>query len=77
MAREHQLSQKLSLQVLEERRLASQLELTNRQLEAANARLEALANLDGLTQIANRRAFDEQLREQWQRMPRSNLTCPY
>ncbi|NMG58254.1 diguanylate cyclase [Geitlerinema sp. P-1104] len=67
LAREHQLSQKLSLQVLEERRLASQLELTNRQLEAANSRLEALANLDGLTQIANRRAFDEQLREQWQR----------
>ncbi|WP_159783504.1 GGDEF domain-containing response regulator [Sodalinema gerasimenkoae] len=67
LAREHQLIQKLSLQVLEERRLASQLELTNRQLEAANARLEALANLDGLTQIANRRAFDEQLREQWQR----------
>ena len=67
LAREHQLSQKLSLQVLEERRLASQLELTNRQLESVNSRLEALANLDGLTQIANRRAFDERLRDQWQR----------
>lgn len=40
------------------------------QLETANACLENLARVDGLTQVANRRRFDEQLGQEWRRMRR-------
>ncbi|MGK7946029.1 MAG: diguanylate cyclase, partial [Microcystaceae cyanobacterium] len=36
-------------------------------LEAANMELYRLANVDGLTQVANRRRFDESLETEWQR----------
>lgn len=38
-----------------------------RELEVANRRLRDLSMSDGLTGIANRRCFDERLREEWQR----------
>jgi two-component system, cell cycle response regulator len=40
-------------------------------LQAANAELEQLATLDGLTQVANRRKFDDYLEQEWQRSIRS------
>lgn len=40
------------------------------QLQQANQKLEALAVKDGLTNIANRRCFDETLDRQWQRLKR-------
>lgn len=40
------------------------------QLEAANRKLEALATLDGLTNIANHRRFKEFLAQEWQRSQR-------
>ena len=40
------------------------------QLQAANRELERLANLDGLTQIANRRCFDEYFKQEWRRLKR-------
>ena len=40
------------------------------QLEAANHTLKRLAAIDGLTQIANRRCFDQCLRREWQRLTR-------
>lgn len=40
------------------------------QLEAANTALKRLAAIDGLTQIANRRCFDECLEREWQRLKR-------
>jgi diguanylate cyclase (GGDEF)-like protein len=40
------------------------------QLETANKTLKRLATLDGLTQIANRRSFDETLQREWKRMMR-------
>jgi diguanylate cyclase (GGDEF)-like protein/PAS domain S-box-containing protein len=40
------------------------------QLQAANQQLRRLATLDGLTQVANRRRFDEYLDRQWQQMAR-------
>lgn len=53
------------------------LEEANRELEAqklalehANRKLQALATTDGLTGIANHRAFQEQLAEEWQRTNR-------
>jgi diguanylate cyclase (GGDEF)-like protein len=39
-------------------------------LEKANQELYKLATLDGLTQVANRRSFDEYLQQQWQIMMR-------
>ncbi|MEB3830985.1 diguanylate cyclase domain-containing protein [Phormidium sp. CCY1219] len=40
------------------------------QLQAANQQLHQLAALDGLTQVANRRGFDETLNREWRRMAR-------
>jgi len=38
----------------------------------ANEELKVLAKMDGLTQIANRRAFDDQFTREWRRMIREN-----
>ncbi len=40
------------------------------QLEAANQELQRLASIDGLTQVANRRRFDEYLDAEWRRLGR-------
>lgn len=40
------------------------------QLQQANQELERLASLDGLTQVANRRCFDQYLKQEWQRLTR-------
>ena len=50
------------------------------QLEAANQELKRLATLDGLTQLANRRRFDEYLEQEWRRLameqkPLSLILC--
>jgi adenylate cyclase len=42
----------------------------NLQLKAENQALYRLANYDGLTQIPNRRQFDEYLQQEWKRMAR-------
>lgn len=47
---------------------ASQLTQTLEALKEAHLRLEELARLDGLTQIPNRRHFDEVLIKEWQRL---------
>jgi len=39
-------------------------------LRQANLELNKLINIDGLTQIANRRYFDERLKQEWQRLLR-------
>lgn len=39
-------------------------------LEKANQKLHRLATLDSLTQLANRRCFDEHLEQEWRRMMR-------
>jgi diguanylate cyclase (GGDEF)-like protein len=54
------------------RRLLEQARLYQ-ELEAANRRLERLAFLDDLTQVANRRRFDEVLDREWRRMSREQL----
>jgi diguanylate cyclase (GGDEF)-like protein len=51
------------------RRLIQQVRLYQ-QLEDANHELKRLATFDGLTQVANRRRFDEYLQQEWQRMLR-------
>lgn len=47
-----------------------QLEL---ELKKVNQELEELAKVDGLTQVANRRAFDERLQQEWNRARRQSL----
>lgn len=42
-------------------------------LQNANVELQRLAAVDGLTQIANRRSFDQLLLQEWKRMFRENL----
>ncbi|MBD2547560.1 MULTISPECIES: GGDEF domain-containing protein [Planktothricoides] len=44
--------------------------MTIKLLEKANDRLNRLATLDGLTQVANRRQFDQRLEQEWQRLTR-------
>ncbi len=43
-----------------------------KQLEAANEELQRLASLDGLTHVANRRAFDQGLNREWRRTIREH-----
>ncbi|MGC1393869.1 MAG: diguanylate cyclase [Coleofasciculaceae cyanobacterium] len=42
------------------------------QLEAANQQLKRWATLDGLTQLANRRCFDQYLEQEWRRLTRES-----
>lgn len=58
-------NQQLQIQVLERQRAEEALRLLNQELAR-------LAQLDGLTQLANRRCFDEHLAQEWMRMLRSN-----
>ncbi len=51
------------------RRLIHQSRL-QKQLEAANKLLESLASIDGLTQVYNRRYFDNCLQQEWLRAAR-------
>lgn len=44
------------------------------QLQSANQELKRLATSDGLTQVANRRRFDEYLQQEWSRMQRDRLS---
>ncbi len=44
---------------------------TENKLEEANRTLSMMARLDGLTQIANRRCFDETIAREWSRLLRS------
>lgn len=52
--------------------LEDQVAARTRELTAANKKLEKLANLDGLTGIANRRVFDDDLKKEWRRAKRQN-----
>jgi diguanylate cyclase (GGDEF)-like protein len=61
------------------RRLLQQAQLY-KQLEAANQALQHLANVDGLTNVANRRRFNDYLNSQWltlasERSPLSLILC--
>lgn len=51
----------------ERKRLAAMVEQRTADLAAANRKLENMANVDGLTGVANRRKLDEYLQEAWTR----------
>ena len=70
----HMTLRRLQLQLREQHELLKQ-EVRDRlaaevALQAANQELQRLANLDGLTQVANRRRFDEYLEQEWRRLNR-------
>ena len=48
----------------------SQLERVNRELEQANQELQQISSIDALTELANRRAFDECLAYEWRHLSR-------
>lgn len=50
------------------RRKIEQVGMLMADLEHANRELQRLASIDSLTQIANRRAFDDYLQQQWQQL---------
>ncbi|MDX2272568.1 MAG: PleD family two-component system response regulator [Cyanobacteriota bacterium] len=52
------------------KRLQQQLILKNQELQIANQELLRLSHLDGLTQLANRRRFDDYFHQEWKRMSR-------
>jgi diguanylate cyclase (GGDEF)-like protein len=54
-------------------RREQQLQQVNAELDAANTRLAALSDTDGLTGIPNRRQFDRRLLEEWTRAQRHGL----
>ena len=55
------------------KRLIEQSQLQQK-LEAVNVELQLLATIDGLTQVGNRRRFEEYFNQEWQRMKRDK--CP-
>ena len=65
-----QIAKQVALSV-EKSRLYEDLIRTKRNLEHANDKLAELANVDGLTRLANRRYFDEQLDREWRRSLRA------
>ena len=56
--------------VTKEMAVEEQLTKAETALHEANRELEHLANLDGLTQIANRRSFDRAMQREWKRLRR-------
>lgn len=58
--------------LIQQSQLYRQLEDTNQKLEEVNQMLQRLALVDGLTQVANRRCFDETLIHEWQRISRES-----
>ncbi len=57
-------------QLLDQTAIAIQQATLYEQLQSANQTLERLATLDSLTQLANRRSFDNSLSQEWQRLAR-------
>ncbi len=61
-----------SLETLEQRvqERTAELVIAKEKVEDANQKLEQLVNLDGLTQVANRRCFNGRLQAEWKRLAR-------
>lgn len=61
-----------SFETLEQRvhQRTIELVIAKEKAEDANQKLEQLVNLDGLTQVANRRCFDGRLQAEWKRLAR-------
>lgn len=76
----HVYAKRLKKQEQVQKMLESQVEERTASLQAANAELARLSNIDGLTSLFNRRYFDARLDEEWRRhrrgrSPLSLLMC--
>lgn len=60
------------IDITEQKRHELEIERANQELEEANSKLQKLSRIDGLTNIANRRFFDETLLQELSRMQRNN-----
>ncbi|MCT7988917.1 GGDEF domain-containing response regulator [Laspinema olomoucense] len=63
--------------ILEEKNVLLMREIAQRKkaelaLKSANQKLQRLACIDGLTQVSNRRKFDEHLKQEWLRLGRQH-----
>lgn len=58
------------MMITKEMEVEEQLKKTEATLHAANEKLDRVANLDGLTQISNRRSFDRVMQREWKRLRR-------
>ena len=70
---ERRVAERTAQQEALTRKLANrtvELEMLNRQLEEINGQLDHLAHIDGLTQVANRRRFNQALNHEWKRLIR-------
>ncbi len=65
------INEKLQDQIIERARAEEQLKHAHAALEETNRKLEGMAATDGLTGIANRRAFDQHLKAEWNRCLRT------
>ncbi|MFM7408375.1 MAG: diguanylate cyclase domain-containing protein [Cuspidothrix sp.] len=64
------LFEKLQKELAERKLAEAKLTQSNEELANATHLLEKLVNIDGLTQIANRRCFNNRLEQEWQRLYR-------
>lgn len=67
------INDKLQDQIVERVRTEENLKTIQSELRASNRKLEDLAMADGLTGVANRRAFDQHGQAEWNRCQRSGL----
>ena len=58
------------IEITDRKKAEADMQYAESMLRQANLELEKLVNLDGLTQIANRRCFDDRLTIEWQRLSR-------
>jgi diguanylate cyclase (GGDEF)-like protein len=65
-----QQQQQLAIQNCQLRQEVRQREQVEAKLQQANLELQRIANTDSLTQVANRRCFDETLEQEWHRLRR-------
>ncbi len=61
---------KLAQEIVRRKAREQELVEVTQQLEAANHRLRQMSSLDGLTEISNRRRFDEFFQTEWKRAAR-------
>ena len=58
------------IEISDRKKAEADMKYAESMLRQSNLELEKLVNLDGLTQIANRRCFDDRLGIEWQRLSR-------
>lgn len=73
LLRMRKLSVNLKQAYNREHEMADHLQQLNLELLNLNQKLEHMAHFDGLTQVANRLAFDQCLQNEWQRLSREQL----